>query len=163
MKFARSSMTNTKGVKTGGKLDYVCTAPPLLFPSSTPTTRISGLLILATVKQVSFLGSYWYIFVPPTCQFQPREFLLSLCYAVIGTILLTHGACSARIFFFFFLVLVSPGQDAKDWKIEVLTVTHNGDNDAEVERVHKNHPGEPECVVDRRVLGALAPTRCELI
>ncbi|KAF8810039.1 protein serine/threonine phosphatase 2C [Phlegmacium glaucopus] len=57
-------------------------------------------------------------------------------------------------------ILVSPGQDAKDWNIEVLTVTHNGDNDAEVARVHKSHPGEPECVVDRRVLGALAPTRC---
>lgn len=62
---------------------------------------------------------------------------------------------------FFPLVLVSPGQEAKDWNIEVLTVIHNGDNDAELARVRKNHPGEPECIVDRRVLGALAPTRCE--
>lgn len=62
-----------------------------------------------------------------------------------------------------FLVLVSPGQDAKDWNIEVLTVTHNGDNDAELSRVRENHPGEPECVVDRRVLGALAPTRCKRV
>ena len=62
---------------------------------------------------------------------------------------------------FLCLVLVSPGQDAKDWNIEVLTVIHNGDNDAELARVRKDHPGEPECIVDRRVLGALAPTRCE--
>jgi len=47
-----------------------------------------------------------------------------------------------------------------DWNVEVLTNTHNGDNDAEVERVRREHPGEPECVVDGRVLGALAPTRC---
>ncbi|KAF8647864.1 hypothetical protein AX16_006498 [Volvariella volvacea WC 439] len=47
-----------------------------------------------------------------------------------------------------------------DWNIEVLTTTHNGDNDAEIERVQRLHPGEPECVVDRRVLGALAPFRC---
>ena len=44
--------------------------------------------------------------------------------------------------------------------METLTTSHNGDNDAEVERVRKAHPGEPECVIERRVLGALAPTRC---
>lgn len=43
----------------------------------------------------------------------------------------------------------------------MLTRNHNGDNDAEVERVQGQHPGEPECVKDRRVLGALAPFRCE--
>ncbi|KAF8162798.1 phosphatase 2C-like domain-containing protein [Crassisporium funariophilum] len=57
-------------------------------------------------------------------------------------------------------ILVSPGSGVKDWNIEVLTTTHNGDNDAELERVRKSHPDEPECIVDRRVLGALAPTRC---
>lgn len=56
--------------------------------------------------------------------------------------------------------MASQGNNAKDWKIEVLTVSHNGDNDAELERIQKTHPGEPECIVDRRVLGALAPTRC---
>ena len=83
-------------------------------------------------------------------------------YAVIGCIFLFLFAMLAVAFLSLFcLVLVSPGQDAKDWDIEVLTVIHNGDNDAELARVHKNHPGEPECIVDRRVLGALAPTRCE--
>jgi pyruvate dehydrogenase phosphatase len=57
-------------------------------------------------------------------------------------------------------ILVTPRQDTKDWDIEVLTVTHNGDNDAELARVREAHPGELECIVDRRVLGALAPTRC---
>ncbi|KIM49636.1 hypothetical protein M413DRAFT_60043 [Hebeloma cylindrosporum] len=57
-------------------------------------------------------------------------------------------------------IMASQGNTAKDWKIEVLTTTHNGDNDAELERIRKRHPGEPECIVDRRVLGALAPTRC---
>ena len=60
----------------------------------------------------------------------------------------------------FVLVMASQGNNAKDWKIEVLTTDHNGDNDAELERIRKSHPGEPECIVDRRVLGALAPTRC---
>ncbi|KAF7323311.1 Hexose transport-related protein [Mycena chlorophos] len=55
-------------------------------------------------------------------------------------------------------VLVSP-KAAEDWDVEFLTKEHNGDNDAEIARVHREHPGEPECVVNRRVLGALAPTR----
>lgn len=55
---------------------------------------------------------------------------------------------------------VSQDPTAQDWKVETLTTSHNGDNDAEVERVRKAHPGEPECVIERRVLGALAPTRC---
>jgi len=58
-------------------------------------------------------------------------------------------------------VLVSPGRTAKEWIVETLTTNHNGDNDAELERVQKEHPDEQECIVDRRVLGALAPTRCE--
>ncbi|KAF9551260.1 protein serine/threonine phosphatase 2C, partial [Agrocybe pediades] len=57
-------------------------------------------------------------------------------------------------------IMVSPGNNAKDWKIEIMTTNHNGDNDAELERVRNSHPGEPECIKDRRVLGALAPTRC---
>ncbi|KAJ7253336.1 phosphatase 2C-like domain-containing protein [Mycena haematopus] len=55
-------------------------------------------------------------------------------------------------------VLVSPRATDK-WDIEFITTEHNGDNDAEIERVYREHPGEPECVVNRRVLGALAPTR----
>ncbi|KAF8968266.1 phosphatase 2C-like domain-containing protein [Flammula alnicola] len=56
--------------------------------------------------------------------------------------------------------LASPSNNAKDWKVEALTVNHNGDNAAELERVRQSHPGEPECVLDNRVLGAIAPTRC---
>ena len=57
-------------------------------------------------------------------------------------------------------VMVTP--DAKDkWKVEPLTTAQNGDNDSEVERVIREHPGEDECVLDRRVLGALAPFRCK--
>ena len=96
--------------------------------------------------------------------FQPREIWLFsfFIYVVIGCILFYFATLAgAFLFSSFCLVLVSPGQDAKDWDIEVLTVIHNGDNDAELARVRKNHPGEPECIVDRRVLGALAPTRCE--
>lgn len=36
---------------------------------------------------------------------------------------------------------------------------HNGGNQAEVERVQREHPGEPEAVLDERVLGAIAPFR----
>lgn len=48
-----------------------------------------------------------------------------------------------------------------DWDIRVLTRPHNGDNVAEVERVRREHANEPECVIDRRVLGALHPFRCK--
>lgn len=60
------------------------------------------------------------------------------------------------------LVMVSPLDDDQ-WDIKVLTTEHNGLNDAEIERVRQLHPGEPECILDRRVLGALAPFRCKLI
>jgi hypothetical protein len=142
--------------------------PPSL-PSSTPTTKISGSLISAIAKQVSFPGSYLCIFLSARtlCHFNHEICCrcLFFIYVVIGCILIFYFIFTtlpgAFLSLFFCLVLVSPGQDAKDWDIEVLTVIHNGDNDAELARVRKNHPGEPECIVDRRVLGALAPTRCE--
>ncbi|KAF9026746.1 protein serine/threonine phosphatase 2C [Hymenopellis radicata] len=46
------------------------------------------------------------------------------------------------------------------WDVRVLTTEHNGYNAEEIERVRRQHPNEPECVVDGRVLGALAPFRC---
>ncbi|KAL4065190.1 phosphatase 2C-like domain-containing protein [Scleroderma citrinum] len=49
---------------------------------------------------------------------------------------------------------------SQEWSYEVLTKVHNGENEHEVERVRREHPGEPECVVDGRVLGAIAPFRC---
>ena len=60
------------------------------------------------------------------------------------------------------LVFVSPNGPLK-WKSELLTANHNCDNDAEISRVISEHPGEPECILDRRVLGALAPTRCKFV
>ncbi|KAJ3879927.1 phosphatase 2C-like domain-containing protein [Lentinula edodes] len=55
-------------------------------------------------------------------------------------------------------ILVSP-KGSDDWDIQILTEAHNGDNEAEVERVRREHANEPECVIDRRVLGALHPFR----
>ncbi len=77
------------------------------------------------------------------CQASTLSFFLSL---------VLH--CSTRL-----LVLVSP-KSAEEWDVKVLTNEHNGDNDAEVERVRNEHANEPECVIDRRVLGALHPFRC---
>ncbi|KIL68472.1 hypothetical protein M378DRAFT_71609 [Amanita muscaria Koide BX008] len=58
-------------------------------------------------------------------------------------------------------ILVTPKDDIGiEWNVETLNEFHNGDNDAEVDRVQRQHPNEPESVVDRRVLGALAPFRC---
>ncbi|KAJ7684432.1 phosphatase 2C-like domain-containing protein [Mycena polygramma] len=54
--------------------------------------------------------------------------------------------------------LVSP-KAADEWDVEFITTEHNGDNDAEIERIYREHPGEPECVVNRRALGALAVFR----
>ncbi|KAG6909587.1 hypothetical protein DXG01_016626 [Tephrocybe rancida] len=56
--------------------------------------------------------------------------------------------------------MVSLNEAGDAWSVQLLTTDHNGDNDAEVERVRRAHPNEPECVIDRRVLGALAPFRC---
>lgn len=60
------------------------------------------------------------------------------------------------------VVLVSPNGPL-EWKSELLTTNHNCDNDAEISRIVSEHPAEPECILDRRVLGALAPTRCKSI
>lgn len=62
--------------------------------------------------------------------------------------------------FIFILVMVSQDKAHDNWTIERLTTDHNGDNEAEVDRIRRTHPGEPECILDGRVLGALAPTRC---
>ncbi|KAI0061999.1 protein serine/threonine phosphatase 2C [Artomyces pyxidatus] len=56
-------------------------------------------------------------------------------------------------------VFVSPSSTGR-WRCELLTNNHNGDNDSEVRRVRREHPGEPECVLNGRVLGTIAPFRC---
>jgi len=40
-----------------------------------------------------------------------------------------------------------------------LSSNHNGINELEVDRIRKAHPGEEECVLEDRVLGAIAVTR----
>ncbi|KAH7890063.1 phosphatase 2C-like domain-containing protein [Phlebopus sp. FC_14] len=49
---------------------------------------------------------------------------------------------------------------SQTWNLEILTHVHNGENQKEVDRVRSEHPGETECIIDGRVLGAIAPFRC---
>ncbi|KAF9458441.1 protein serine threonine phosphatase 2C [Collybia nuda] len=46
-----------------------------------------------------------------------------------------------------------------DWEGLRLSSYHNGTEKTEKERIMKEHPGEMECVLDDRVLGAIAVTR----
>ncbi|KAI9433847.1 protein serine/threonine phosphatase 2C [Lactarius indigo] len=57
-------------------------------------------------------------------------------------------------------VLITPGADGRLSRHEVLNVLHNGTNPAEVARVRRDHPDEPESVQHGRVLGTIAPFRC---
>jgi pyruvate dehydrogenase phosphatase len=59
-------------------------------------------------------------------------------------------------------VLVTPDPDGRLPRHEVLNVLHNGSNAAEIARVRRDHPGEPDSVMNGRVLGTIAPFRCEL-
>jgi hypothetical protein len=63
--------------------------------------------------------------------------------------------------FFFTPVLVTPDPDGRLPRHEVLNVLHNGSNATEIARVRRDHPGEPESVMNGRVLGTIAPFRCE--
>ncbi|KAI0048300.1 protein serine/threonine phosphatase 2C [Auriscalpium vulgare] len=45
------------------------------------------------------------------------------------------------------------------WKVELLSTNHNGEDPAEAERIRSEHPGEAECIMRDRVLGAIAITR----
>jgi hypothetical protein len=58
-------------------------------------------------------------------------------------------------------VLVTPDPDGRLPRHEVLNVLHNGSNATEIARVRRDHPGEPESVMNGRVLGTIAPFRCE--
>lgn len=66
-------------------------------------------------------------------------------------------------FFFFGLpsVLGTKAQSGQ-WEAHVLSSTHNGENPTEALKVQKQHPGEAECVLENRVLGAIAVTRGRL-
>ncbi|EJD00916.1 protein serine/threonine phosphatase 2C [Fomitiporia mediterranea MF3/22] len=43
---------------------------------------------------------------------------------------------------------------------ELLTEVHNGSNPREVDRVRREHPSEPDCIKNGRILGTIAPFRC---
>ncbi|KAJ7713951.1 protein serine threonine phosphatase 2C [Mycena maculata] len=46
-----------------------------------------------------------------------------------------------------------------EWEATVLSANHNGTDASEVARIRNEHPGEEECVLRDRVLGAIAVTR----
>lgn len=46
-----------------------------------------------------------------------------------------------------------------EWETTLLSANHNGADAAEVARIRNEHPGESECVLRDRVLGAIAVTR----
>ncbi|KXN90223.1 [Pyruvate dehydrogenase [acetyl-transferring]]-phosphatase 1, mitochondrial [Leucoagaricus sp. SymC.cos] len=46
-----------------------------------------------------------------------------------------------------------------EWTTSFLSSFHNGCDEAEVQRIRREHPGESECVHNDRVLGAIAVTR----
>ncbi|TBU29547.1 protein serine/threonine phosphatase 2C [Dichomitus squalens] len=45
------------------------------------------------------------------------------------------------------------------WRGSIVNSIHNGSNPGELARIRAEHPGEPDCVWNNRVLGFLAPTR----
>lgn len=46
-----------------------------------------------------------------------------------------------------------------EWKASLLSSNHNGMDETEANRVRREHPGENECILRDRVLGAIAVTR----
>ncbi|KAJ7223727.1 phosphatase 2C-like domain-containing protein [Mycena haematopus] len=46
-----------------------------------------------------------------------------------------------------------------EWQTTVLSSNHNGADATEVARIRNEHPGEDECILNDRVLGAIAVTR----
>jgi pyruvate dehydrogenase phosphatase len=58
-------------------------------------------------------------------------------------------------------VLASKGP-AGEWKGELVTEVHNGLDEGEKARVRKEHPGEEECIMGYRVIGAIMVTRGQI-
>jgi pyruvate dehydrogenase phosphatase len=56
-------------------------------------------------------------------------------------------------------VLGSRPDTSLQWNTSILSDNHNGNNPAEVDRIKQEHPDEPECIFDDRMLGNLAVTR----
>lgn len=68
-----------------------------------------------------------------------------------------------RFFFFIFILVLASRTHAGDWSPTFVTAPHDGNNRSEVMRIRNQHPGEPECLLDNRIVGFLGPTRCEPI
>lgn len=56
-------------------------------------------------------------------------------------------------------VLASRSTHAGGWSATFVTAPHDGNNRSEVLRIRNQHPGEPECLQDNRIVGFLGPTR----
>jgi pyruvate dehydrogenase phosphatase len=59
-----------------------------------------------------------------------------------------------------FSVIGTKDKESGQWQSTILSSVHNGENPAEADKMKKEHPNEPECFFDERVLGAIAVTRC---
>ncbi|KAG1730242.1 phosphatase 2C-like domain-containing protein [Suillus paluster] len=56
-------------------------------------------------------------------------------------------------------VLGSRRDASSPWNTSILSDNHNGNNPSEADRIRQQHPDEPECIFDDRVLGNIAVTR----
>jgi pyruvate dehydrogenase phosphatase len=54
-------------------------------------------------------------------------------------------------------------KESGQWQSTILSSFHNGEDPAEADKIKREHPNEPECFFDERVLGAIAVTRCMLL
>ncbi|AET40119.1 type 2C protein phosphatase PTC5 Ecym_5361 [Eremothecium cymbalariae DBVPG len=55
--------------------------------------------------------------------------------------------------------LLGKVDESGSWTVQSLTTDQTADNPAEVQRINSEHPNEPNCVRNGRVLGSLQPSR----
>lgn len=58
-----------------------------------------------------------------------------------------------------FYIALGTFKGTESWNPLILSTDHNAKADAEVARIREEHPGESECILNDRVLGAIAVTR----
>jgi hypothetical protein len=78
-----------------------------------------------------------------------------------GVLLGRHSFVLVSHFPTFIFKVLGSRTHTGDWSAAFVTALHDGNNPSEVSRVQNQHPGEPECMQDNRVVGFLGPTRCE--
>lgn len=79
---------------------------------------------------------------------------------VVGLNPIVNRRLLISTFFNAYLVLASRTHTGA-WSATFVTAPHDGNNRSEVLRIRNQHPGEPECLEDNRIVGFLGPTRCE--